>query len=382
MRGFERILLFALAGLMFLFFLSPTPAGSRFSWQIVSIWLAGAAFISILSNLWLMIFFFLAMVQVVVYGPIILSYISLFMIGIFISAIEGYMKMPAQKIMDWMACGALILVAWKCCQMAGILSGFNLGESAAGPFNRISASIYLGASLPAFFRGRIIRRDAYKVLWFQRARPLCWYHLLPIVVFGVFICKSTTGFMTATAAVSAYSLLGANISGKKIIAGIAAVAVLSGIFFIRFDPAEKLGNDPRLHVWKRVVWTYGSEARGRGLGSFSQIFPRFTASDKEMTAHGTWRNAHNEYLQVGFEMGFQAIVLIILFLGHIARQAWQNRKILTQWQKQAVAGVAAIATACMGFNMFHIEPLALLGCAWIGMWMKGMKEGKRLKAEG
>ena len=81
-----------------------------------------------------------------------------------------------------------------------------------------------------------------------------------------------------------------------------------------------------------------------------------------MAVEYAWLHAHNEYLQVGFEMGGLAMALLFAWLLHKYYRAWTRRKTMPVERRIILAGLAATATAAFGFHIFHIAPTALIGC--------------------
>jgi O-antigen ligase len=149
--------------------------------------------------------------------------------------------------------------------------------------------------------------------------------------------------------------------------------VLLGLWFWRVDPLAGVITDQRWIAWKHAAWSMRSEILGRGLGSFKTVFPLLASGDArigevkneagKITMNNAFLEAHNEYVQAAFELGLQMAFLMVLFAGFVT---WA---ILTrQVPAHAAAGVAALMVACMGWHVFHIAPLALLGCAWLGQW--------------
>lgn len=355
------LLLGALPGLMFCIIPANETYG-RFSWQLASIWLAGIVFCSWLRSWWLRIFFILALVQVIYHGPVITAYLDLLMIVIFMAAIQGFSDINADRIMDSMIAAAMLLCAWMFLQRIGIAADGHLGVSAAGPFNSNAGACFLAMCLPAFFRRRR------------------WY-FLPVIVWGLLDCHSTTGIAAAIAVMATYQT-GATCTGKKWWAVILLVVMISGYFFWKIDPISNLYNADRFVAWKRTVMAYPSAPFGRGLGSFGNIFPILTAGDQRLhhvsgqEINGeVWRHAHNEYLQLGFEMGLQAMALVLAYLLWTAVCSWRETARMNHADILALSGIAAAAVGAAGFYTFHIAPTALLGCAWLGMW-----QGRRLIA--
>ena len=118
-----------------------------------------------------------------------------------------------------------------------------------------------------------------------------------------------------------------------------------------------------------------SEMWGRGLGSWSSVFPFFASGvrrlgDLKETGGQTiltnyFAQAHNEYVQAGFELGIQTVILMAAFLMFVAVSIWLG------WVSPAVAaGMAALLVSCCGVFVFHVVSSALIGVAWLAMWEK------------
>lgn len=343
------ILLAALPGLMFCIIPAAGGTDACFSWQIVAIWLAGVVLCLWLRSWWFRIFFLLALAQVIAHGPVITAYISLLMIGIFLAAIQGFASLDPENIMDMLCLAALLLIGWMILQAEGIVGTGGLGMSAAGPFNIDAGSCFLAMCLPAFWR------------------PRRWYGLLPVVG-GIFACHSTTGFLAAAAAMIMIAVIRMGFRGR-IICGL-GLLLAALVFFRWYDPAGDIRNNPRWPAWQRVIQSYQCAPLGRGLNSFGDIFPLLTASDNRLHQNDgqkitgpTWQHAHNDYLEIGFELGLHTLALLMAYLAWIFKHGAKSRE-----QGAAFPGIAAAAVGAAGFHIFHIAPTALVGCAWLGMW--------------
>jgi O-antigen ligase len=362
MTGVRHIVLLAIPGLM-LCLVPIDGIDLRFGWQLASIWLAGVAFMAFLSSWWWRIFFYMVLLQTIIAGPVAVSYIQLLLIGIFLAAAEKSSRMDTGKIMDALCVGGLILCGWIFLQHLGILGTF--GKSyIAGPFNINAASVFLALCLIAFFR------DRYRWVF------------IPVVFAGLFLCRSTTGMIAALAGCIVF-LLFSKLSTRRLAAVGIAGMLLAGVFFIKIDPAKTIITSPRWSAWRHVVLSYRSAPLGRGLGSFAQLFPLMTLSDPNLCPTGltlmdgktrvmttkwpVWNNAHNEYLQAGFEIGLQAVALIVAYLICLLWAALRMRKTITDNQRLALSGMTVLFVSCLGWNTFHIAPLALAGCAWLGV---------------
>jgi O-antigen ligase len=380
MTLYQRILITAIPGLM----LGIIPAQGislRFSWQLVSIWLAAAVFTAhLLRSWWLRLFFVLCTIPVLRYGPIATSYLTLLTIAVFLVATEGFRDTAEADIYDAMTAAAGLLLIWGLMQLAGLTRYFPplSALNNLGPFNINEASAFFAMCLPVFFSTEKI------TLWRKHSLP--GVSLLGLPIAGILISRSTTGFMAAVAACFVYLLFGPR-KLWRLRASITLISMFAAalIFFITIDPPGKK-DMVRLDIWKHTVWSYRSEMFGRGLGSFEQLFPVMVMSDTDLikkTGGGWIIHAHNEYLQVGFEIGIPALGLILVFLGATYSRAWHRRESLTEHEIIALSGLAATAVAAAGFHTFHVAPTALLGCVWVGRALKGRVKGLlRVKGQG
>jgi len=71
----------------------------------------------------------------------------------------------------------------------------------------------------------------------------------------------------------------------------------------------------RLGTWYDAM--HGFTVLGRGLGSFIVEFPRFQQYSSPLSLR--WENAHNDIVQILFELGIGGFVLIALFAIRLAQ---------------------------------------------------------------
>ncbi len=377
MKTVQTILIAAIPGLMFCI-LPINGIDFRFSWQICTIWLAALAFVLWIPNNWHRLFFGIAFIQVIRNPFFLPGYITLFLIAIYITAIHGFREINENTLFLAMICAASILIAWMILQKTGLLPGYinvhtgcnrpGLPLHSGGPFNPDAAGIFFALCLPAFL---------------QKNRRI--FAIVPVT--GLFLAETSTGFIAALAGTLVFILITPDKSHKtasgirpecktkrKILSSKThslLIAVLAAVFFFTFiDPLHNLIDCSRWQIWSRIIHSFPSEPWGQGLGSFKQFFP-LLYPDTSMV-HVT--EAHNEYLQAGFEMGVFAMVLIFAYLISGFYKVWKKRDHLTQNHCQAVAGFTILALSCAGFHVFHIPPLALLGAAWLGQFERFFSE--------
>ena len=357
MKLVEIILLFAVPGLMFCI-IPVNGMEFRLSWQLASLWLGGVAFALFLSSWWLRVFFLLALIRTATMTPAYDAYISLLTIAVFLAAAEGFRRIDLERIMNAMCAAAILLFVWVMAQKAGFVNA-PFAPTLAGPFNPDSGGVFFALCLPAFLRPR-------------------WWPFVIICFIGIVMAGATTAALAAAAALGVFLFVGDRFQicprrAKRIIAGAAALIVLLGLWFWRVDSLESVIRCNRWVAWKHAVWSMRSELMGRGLGSWKTEFPLLASGDTRLgevknengkiIMNNTVNEAHNEYVQASFELGVQMALLMVLFAGFVT---WT---ILTrQPPAHAAAGMAALMVACIGWHVFHVAPLALLGCAWLGQW--------------
>lgn len=328
----------------------------RFSWQLASIWLGGIAFCAFLSCWWLRAFFLLALIRTATIEPVMDAYISLLMIVIFLAAAEGFKRIDERKIMACMCIAAGFLLVWIGAQESGILSAPERGDIIIGPFNRDAAGVFLALTLPAFFTGKQ------------------WYGI-PFIFLGIAVIGTSTGFIAAIAATITAGLLCKKLKTKVKIIAMVIICIVVGAWFWKIDPVQNIIEHDHWTVWKIATRSMRSEMLGRGLGSWKVQFPLLASGEEQLgsvtnengkiTMSNIYSQAHNEYVHAGFELGAQTVLLIGAFLTWAAITICRGRL-----PAYISGGMVALSVSCFGWHVFHIAPLALLGCAWLGIFMR------------
>ncbi len=158
--------------------------------------------------------------------------------------------------------------------------------------------------------------------------------------------------------------------------------LMLSVWIWKVDPMRSILSDPRFVAWKHAAWSMRSELWGRGLGSWEKIFPLLASGDsrlgrveptsKGIVANDVFAQAHNEYIQMAFELGIHVFIFLILFSVFTFIAVIRGRA-----SPYAAAGMTAVMVSCLGFFTLHIPPTALLGMAWMGMWEKTGTKGQR-----
>jgi len=339
---------------------------ARDGWELMSIYGAGMAWSFLLRSWWWRGFLCLALAQLV-WRPTGASMSAFAMICLFLGAAQVFSGSEPEEVSACIRISALAVGVLMLLQEAGVIPPYNPFGRPGGFFNPDAAGVYLALCLPAFLGGE--KGRTLKIIF------------CATVAGGIFLAGSTTAMASAAAAVVTYYVLEGRLS--RVLAAALVVIVGSVVFITKIDPIQSTLSEPRWQVWRHVVRTYPSAPLGRGLGSFREIFPYFVSADRRlstiepvMTPDGrkklrfktTWLQAHNEYLQAGFEMGIQGIVLILGFFVSFTVTAMRLRGALSLEARQAGAGIAALAVSCLGWFTLHIAPLALVSMAWLGIW--------------
>ncbi len=106
----------------------------------------------------------------------------------------------------------------------------------------------------------------------------------------------------------------------------------------------------RLNIWKSSVVAMVEHPFGVGLGLYQYVYPRFAAPlEGQISRYGkTAQTAHNEYLQMGVELGVASIIIFCWGLVGVAqetRHALHHR--LRGWQRGLLVGVCAAAASIL-----------------------------------
>ena len=369
----NAIVLGGLAGLMFCI----VPIGGfefRLSWQLAAIWGGGLFFAAFLSGWWRRLFWLAALGHVAFsLPPSYDAYVSLGTVAVFLAFVEkikgteidnsieailsGMSKdIDEDRVLNAIAVGALALIAWQALQFAGAFSMWF--ERPSGPFNPCSAGAMLALCLPAFMRRR----------WWPGFIACAW---------GICAAGSSTGAAAGMAATIAFAIADRRIPRIALLsaAGILGSAAVLWVSFV--DPLANTLACTRWVAWQRAAEIVLANPLGLGLGSFKDLFPQITAGvpglgelsveNGAIVMRQAFTQAHNEYVQLGFELGLPTLALACAWVLSIG-----IRTLISATSPRAAAGMTAIAVGCLGWGLFHIAPLALVACAWIGLYEKSI----------
>lgn len=130
----------------------------------------------------------------------------------------------------------------------------------------------------------------------------------------------------------------------------------------------------RLQIWHSSIRQMADHPFGVGLGLYQYLYPRymFPVEGQIMRYGRVAQTAHNEYLQMGVELGVAGILVFcwgMLAAAREARRALRHR--LKRWQRGVVVGVGAAAAGILlhaGVDANLHEPaIAIVLTACVGI---------------
>ena len=196
--------------------------------------------------------------------------------------------------------------------------------------NQVSA--LLAFCFPAFLRGR-------------------WKWLIPAVLLGLILAKSFAGPLAVGIGMIVY------IAAKQTLVRSLIVVIIALMLFAGL--VDKPSIPARVGTLK-----WGLEATGKrwvmgyGLGHWAPI--RRAVEKAEGRAKGFMAQAHNEYIQMFFEMGIGFLLIVAGYFISIIRR----------FKEQAIIPIVAvviIAVNSMAFFPFHIATTAMIAITWMAI---------------
>jgi hypothetical protein len=131
---------------------------------------------------------------------------------------------------------------------------------------------------------------------------------------------------------------------------VAGLPIIAGLLFLD-DPAKWTSGVTlglRMDLWHDTI--SGLTLFGHGVGSFNSVFPLYgnwTDASVIQPAH-----AHNDLLEIAFELGLPGVVLALLFAGTVFKRADQGSRYVL---------IATGITGCFGFPLFEPSTAFLFG---------------------
>ena len=350
----------------------------RLSREILAIWMGVGLVMAFTPSWWFRGFMALALVHLIV-NPASIAYWDMMLLCGFCGIYAVIRKMD-DEWMQWLLMGvclvALVQAVLIFVQFAGLweVEGYPCGMLA----NSNDAGAFLALSLPAFAPHGAWRmaHGANKILYIVLS-ALC-------VLAALVATRCTTGFVAAGAGITLWLILEKRIKRSSKAVGLGLMVMLSVVFFLKIDPIKyTLWEHPRWFEIERTVKAIKDKPWGYGLGSFKELFPMMTATDPRLgrlvktkdgryKLYGAREQAHNEYLQMTFELGWPFLVLIDGFLASFIYRLLRVRTTHGA-EHMAACGLVILAVGCAGFFWLHLPESAFLGVMWLAIWGKSSR---------
>lgn len=91
------------------------------------------------------------------------------------------------------------------------------------------------------------------------------------------------------------------------------------------------GNDQRLVLWTVAAKELANNPLGSGIGSVDKSMRDGLVSLDQSELNEKGMNPHNQYLQVGLELGWWGLIYFVFLIGYLIRLAWKKRNIFTMF---------------------------------------------------
>lgn len=178
-------------------------------------------------------------------------------------------------------------------------------------------------------------------------RPLNW-----IPIFLVALISGSSGIVLSVTAGLGYLLFR---TYRKLRILIVAVALLIPLLFAyKTGDVYAFTRAGRGPVWLKTIELIGDRPLGYGIACYKILFPHLcgTAIRDESGVGKQWGRAHNDFLQIPFEVGIPGFILLLGFLGTIA---WRTKDVIKR------TGLIILGTnMCVAFPMRMTQSVLIL----------------------
>ena len=223
---------------------------------------------------------------------------------------------------------------WIFRSVAGSLDDPEVGLM--GNSNFLSA--LLAFSFPAFLRPR-------------------WRWGLPLVLFGLYLAKTSLGVLSVAGGL----VFLAATKRQFYLFYLVPLAALAYVLLIDAPGMERLGVWKNgLKAWLQHPWL------GSGIGHWKIVFC------KPMVTGTVWKTAHNEFLQMLFEMG---IIFPVIVFGYLVRCFRRYRPHC--WM--SATGLIIVIINSAGNFPFHIAITAMIAILWMAIFDVQVREISTMK---
>mgnify|MGYP001586307136 CR=1 FL=1 len=209
----------------------------------------------------------------------------------------------------------------------------------------------------------MLGNPAYLATYLAIITPLAPWWLVPFFYLGLFLTQSVIGIIAAT-----FGIMW--VSKHWRLWGLFSAFVLGIVLHLR--TGWPVGVEARWDIWMMSFrHTEGLQwLVGHGLGYWQFFVPLWQEQDHVWDEIGRFAQAHNEYIQLQFELGLIGVFVVVMWLrDHLA-------KILASSFSGSVVALATCALAMFGF---HVTGIAALSYLILGLASAGEKNVATLR---
>lgn len=354
----KRITYFIIGAVFILMVLLPRfqlPDGNFIDWRdgklLAASLLIGFAIMLTLPGIWMKLFYGVIIISPVMFYSVfsVESYYIITLYMALYSIVYHYFDLKyVDKLMDWICTACVLVCCYVIVQRLGWDKLTNQATICAGTFsNPLFMAGFVAICLPLFFRKG-------------------WWLCLPLLFWILMSSRSLTAVLAATGASVLYGL-------SRTPKALWVPIILSAFFYISGDRDIKnmmSGQSVRIETWKDTLKTQFITKRqdfllftkkgyikrqpffGYGIGHFKVISSLLHFGDKLIKKDEYNKEAHNEYIQILFELGIIGFIPLFMYTMAIVYRCCSGGHIIS------ISIVAAIIEA-NGVFIMH-SSLALL----------------------
>jgi len=225
-------------------------------------------------------------------------------------------------------------------------------------------------------------------IFFATTAPLilAWCpYLIPLTIFGLW-CSTTSAAMLGFVVTTLLVLPKKNKDYLAVLLFVLCVAL--GVFYIKFENVSRYALNERIVLWKHtiqdtldgeLVLTNGDLQKivrknswfGYGLGNFKRLSPYsqkeyLNKLDPEREQTHVYGHAHNDYLEVFFELGKIGFVALLLIICHFFLSFWATKK--TKILKISFLCILSQMICALAVFTVHTAVSAMLLVIFLGVY--------------
>ena len=194
-----------------------------------------------------------------------------------------------------------------------------------------------------------------------------WWIGIPAVLYGLVLARSSGAAVAVAAGCTFYLMTLSTVPVWMRWLGSAGVAAGAAGFCCFVDRPWSF-SDTRFVAWQNTLY-YAKQhwVLGSGIGHWKEVFARFP-----LTEGVWWTTAHNEYLQVFFEMGIGAVIIIVGYVFQTGRRV--RLALLRNTVRIPLTAVVIIIINSLVNFPFHIATTAMVAVTWMAVLEIEIKE--------